>query len=312
MESWMAWIAFIVFVLGMLALDLGVFHRKAHTIGFKEALGWSAAWMTLSFLFAGGLFAVRGAEAGTAFLTGYLVEKALSVDNIFVILLIFTYFKIPDRYQHKVLFWGILGALVMRAAFIVLGVELIERFHWVVYVFGGFLILSGIKMAVKPDEEADPSKGWIVRLARRVVPVTPELEGAKFVVKKDGRWAATPLLVALLVVEASDVVFAADSIPAILAITKDPFIVYTSNVFAILGLRSLYFVVAGFVAMFQYLHYGLAAILIFVGAKMLLAGVYEIPVLASLGVIAALLAAAVAASLIKVRLDAAKPGPPNG
>jgi tellurite resistance protein TerC len=286
------WVGFNVFVLAMLALDLGVFNRKAHEIKFKEALGWSALWMSLALIFCGGLYYFRGAEAGTQFLTGYLVEKALSVDNIFVILLIFNFFKIPAMHQHKVLFWGILGALVMRALFIVLGVELIEKFHWVMYLFGGFLVLSGLKMAFKNDEEEDPSKGLIVRTVTRFFP------------PKAGQ---PPLLAALLVVEASDLVFAADSIPAILAISKDPFIVYTSNVFAILGLRSLYFAVAGFVSMFQYLHYGLAAILVFVGAKMLLADTVHIPVLASLGVIAGLLATAVAASLLKARKDASQP-----
>lgn len=305
-NAMIGWIGFNAFVLSMLALDLGVFHKKAHTVSFKEALAWSAAWMTLAFIFAGGLFFYQGSVAGTAFITGYLVEKALSVDNIFVILLIFSYFKIPERYQHKVLFWGILGALVMRAAFIVLGIELIEHFHWVLYLFGGFLILSGIKMAFKPHEDVDPSKGVLVRLIARIVPVSDTLDGAKFTVVKNGRRAATPLLVSLLVVEASDLIFAADSIPAILAISSDPFIVYTSNVFAILGLRSLYFAVAGFVQMFQYLHYGLAAILVFVGTKMLIASYYEIPVLLSLGVIVGLLTVAVAASVWKARRDQSK------
>lgn len=302
-----AWLSFNVFVLAMLALDLGVFHRKPHAITFKEAAGWSVFWITLALVFNAGLYAWKGADAGTAFLTGYVIEKSLSIDNIFVILTIFAYFRIPLLYQHKVLFWGILGALVMRAGFIFAGVALIEKFHWIVYVFGAFLIFTAIKMVKQHGQETDPDKNPIVRLFRRVIPVTPSLVEGKFFVREQGRWLATPLFIALLVVEISDLIFAVDSIPAILAITKDPFIVYTSNVFAILGLRSLYFTLAGAIEAFVYLHYGLAAILAFVGAKMLLADVYKIPVGWALGIVLALLATSIVASLVaKKRMSAQK------
>jgi tellurite resistance protein TerC len=294
----LGWIGFNAFVLVMLALDLGVFHRKPHAISFREAAGWSLFWITLALIFNAGLYHWRGAEVGTAFLTGYLIEKSLSVDNIFVILTIFAYFRIPQLYQHKVLFWGILGALVMRAAFILAGVTLIEKFHWIIYVFGGFLIFTAIKMVRHHGQEIDPDRNPIVRALRRLIPVTPALVDGKFFVRQDGRTIATPLFVALLVVEVSDLIFAVDSIPAILAITSDSFIVYTSNVFAILGLRSLYFTLAGAVQKFVYLHYGLAAILAFVGSKMLIADVYKIPVGWALGIVVTLLASSIVASLL--------------
>ena len=299
------WIGFNVFVLAMLALDLGVFHRKAHEVKVKEALWWSAVWVGLAMLFNTGVYFWRGEEAALEFLTGYLLEKALSVDNIFVFIMIFAYFRVPALYQHKVLFWGILGALVMRAIFIATGITLLQHFHWVIYIFGAFLILTGIKLAVQQDKEVHPEKNPVLKLFRRFMPVTKGFEGDRFVVKRDGRRFATPLLVVLLMVETTDVVFALDSIPAILAITTDPFIVYTSNVFAILGLRALYFALAGIMQMFHYLSYGLAAILVFVGVKMMIMDFYKLPIGISLGVVASILAIAVIVSLVRPRRDAA-------
>jgi tellurite resistance protein TerC len=298
------WIGFNVFVLAMLALDLGVFHRKAHEVKVKEALWWSAMWIALAMLFNTGIYFFRGEEVTLEFLTGYLLEKALSVDNIFVFIMIFAYFRVPALYQHKVLFWGILGALIMRAIFVATGITLLQHFHWVIYIFGAFLILTGIKLAVQQDKEVHPEKNPVLKLFRRFMPVTKNFEGAKFVVKRDGRRFATPLLVVLLMVETTDVVFALDSIPAILAITTDPFIVYTSNVFAILGLRALYFALAGIMQMFHYLSYGLAAILVFVGVKMMLMDFYKLPIGISLGVVAGILAIAVILSLVRPRRHA--------
>ena len=298
------WIGFNVFVLAMLALDLGVFHRKAHEVKVKEALWWSAVWIALAMLFNAGIYFFRGEEAALEFLTGYLLEKALSVDNIFVFIMIFAYFRVPALYQHKVLFWGILGALIMRAIFIATGITLLQHFHWVIYIFGAFLILTGIKLAVQQDKEVHPEKNPVLKLFRRFMPVTKNFEGDKFLVKRDGRRFATPLLVVLLMVETTDVVFALDSIPAILAITTDPFIVYTSNVFAILGLRALYFALAGIMQMFHYLSYGLAAILVFVGIKMMIMDFYKLPITVSLGVVAGILAIAVILSLVRPRRNA--------
>jgi len=297
------WVVFNIFVLAMLALDLGVFHRTAHVVRFKEALLWSAVWVSLAFLFFLGIFFWRGREPALEFLTGYLIEEALSVDNLFVFLLIFSYLRVPSLYQHKVLFWGILGALIMRAIFIVAGVTLVQKFHWVIYLFGIFLILTGIKMALQKDKEIHPEKNPVLRLFQRLMPVTDHYEEGNFFVKKNGRRFATPLFVVLLVVETTDVIFAVDSIPAVLAITLDPFIVYTSNVFAILGLRSLYFALAGMMALFHYLHYGLSAILVFVGAKMLLADIYKIPVGIALGVVACFLTISVIASIVYPRKE---------
>jgi tellurite resistance protein TerC len=299
-QLWL-WVGFNVFVLAMLALDLGVFHRQSHEVSIREALMWSAVWVALALAFNAGVYYFRGPEAGIEFLAGYLIEKALSVDNIFVFLLIFSYFRVPPQYQHKVLFWGIIGALVMRAVFIALGVALIRQFHWVIYVFGAFLVYTGIRIAREKEKEIHPEQNPVVRLFRRLMPVTGEYHGDSFFVREGARRAATPLFIALLVVETTDVIFAVDSIPAILAITDDAFIVYTSNVFAILGLRALYFALAGLMQMFHYLHYGLAAILVFVGAKMLLADVYKLPVAVALGVVAGILLVSVIASLLRRR-----------
>ena len=299
MNEILLWLAFNIFVLAMLALDLGVFHRKAHVVQIKEALGWTAIWITLALLFNLGIYFWRGPEPALEFLTGYLIEKALSVDNIFVFLLIFSYFDVPLVYQHKVLFWGILGALIMRALFIVVGITLIEKVHWVIYIFGGFLILTGIKIALQKEKEIRPERNPVLRIFRRFMPVSDRYENGKFFLKKEGRYLATPLSIVLLVVETTDIVFAVDSIPAILAITLDPFIVYTSNVFAILGLRALYFALAGLMRLFQYLHYGLSAILVFVGVKMLVASVWKIPIGIALGVVAGILLISVGASVIR-------------
>ena len=309
--SWqvMAWVGFNLFVVAMLVLDLKVFHRKSHEISIREALVWSGVWIGLALIFNVGVYHWLGPQAGLEFLTGYLIEKSLSIDNIFVFLLIFSYFKVPARYQHRVLFWGILGALVMRAIFIFAGISLIQRFHWVIYVFGLFLILTSIKMAFEKDQEIHPEKNPVLRLVRRTIPVTSEYVGRRFCVKQGGRYLVTPLFIVLLVVETTDLIFAVDSIPAILAITIDPFIVYTSNVFAILGLRALYFALAGVMQMFHYLRYGLAAILAFVGVKMLLADLYKIPILVALSIISVILLSSVLVSLIHqpARSEARRP-----
>jgi tellurite resistance protein TerC len=297
-QVWM-WVAFNVFVLVMLAVDLGVLHRRAHEVRLKEALVWTGIWIALALLFALGVYSWYGPQSALEFLTGYLIEKSLSVDNIFVFVLIFSYFKVPARYQHTVLFWGILGALVMRALFIFAGIALLQRLHWIIYVFGALLILTGIKMAMEKDKEIHPDKNPVLKLFRRLVSVTEDYHADRFFVKQVGHYAATPLFIVLLVVETTDIIFAVDSIPAILGITMDPFIVYTSNVFAILGLRALYFALAGVMRLFHYLHYGLSAILVFVGAKMLLADVYKLPVGVALGVIAGILLLAVIASVIR-------------
>jgi tellurite resistance protein TerC len=310
------WVGFNVFVLAMLALDLGVFHRNSHEVKFREALGWSAAWIALALTFNALIFwqwhqmapgsELSNREAGLAFLTGYLIEKALSVDNIFVFLMIFAYFKVPAMYQHKVLFWGIIGALIMRAICIAVGAELLKQFHWLIYIFGGFLILTGIKMLRHNNQKLDPGKNPVLRAFRRLVPTTDEYHGDKFWIVQNGRRAATPLFVALLMVEMSDLIFAVDSIPAILAVTRDTFLVYTSNVFAILGLRSLYFALAGIVEMFRFLHVGLSAILVFVGGKMMLVDIYKIPVGWSLAGVASILAIAIIASVMRPAPPAAQ------
>ena len=291
------WIGFTIFVLAMLALDLGVFHRRAHAISIKEALLWSIVWMTLAFTFNAGVYSWFGATRGLEFLTGYLIEKALAVDNIFVFAVIFSYFAVPVAYQHRVLFWGILGALVLRAIFIVLGAALLQKFHWVIYIFGAFLILTGVKLLLQGDDEIHPERNPVFRLFKRMVRSVSEYDSGQFFLSKNGKWYATPLLLVLVSIEVTDVIFALDSIPAIFAVTSDPFIVYTSNIFAILGLRSLYFLLAGVMHKFQYLKIGLALVLAFVGTKMVLADIYKIPIAASLGVVAALITGSVILSL---------------
>ncbi len=292
------WVIFNIFVVAMLALDLGVFHRTAHVIRIREALSWCVLWMTLALLFNVGIYFWHGSEPALEFLTGYLLEYSLSVDNIFVFLMIFSYFRVPYVHQHKVLFWGILGALIMRALFILTGITLIQKFHWVIYIMGGFLVLTGIKMAMQKGEDINPEHNPVLRLFRRLMPVTDDYEGDRFFVRRSGRLFATPLFVIVLVVETTDVIFAVDSIPAILAITLDPFIVYTSNVFAILGLRALFFALAGIIRLFHYLPYGLSLILVFVGIKMLLVDIYKIPIGMALGTVAAVLVISVIASII--------------
>ncbi|MFB3887257.1 MAG: TerC family protein [Thermodesulfobacteriota bacterium] len=292
------WIFFNIFVILMLALDLGVFHRKAHVVKVGEAMVWSGVWIGLALIFSGMVYFWRGHDTALEFLTGYLIEKSLSVDNIFIFVLIFSYFNVPPLYQHKILFWGIVGALLMRALFIVAGVTMIQKFHWIIYLFGAFLILTGARMAWEKGRKVHPEKNPVLRLFRRFVPITDGFVNGFFLVKQEGRRLATPLLVVLLVVETTDIIFAIDSIPAILAITLDPFIVYSSNVFAILGLRALYFALAGIIRLFEYLHYGLSAILIFVGIKMILADIYKIPIVIALGVIAAILFFSVILSIL--------------
>ncbi len=281
-----------------LVIDLGVFHRKAHTIGTKEALIESAAWISVSLIFNLWVHFALGPQAGLEFLTGYLVEKSLSVDNIFVFLVIFQAFRVPAKSQHRVLFLGVLGALVMRAAFVLAGVELLEMFHAVLYIFGALLVLTGLRMFLPVKRAVQPERNWLVRAARRIIPVVDDYDGERFLVKRAGKWSATPLFLALVAVEAMDIIFAVDSVPAVLAITRNTFIVYSSNVFAILGLRALYFALAGILPKFRFLHQGLAAILIFVGAKMTLSERMPIPSLVSLGVIVGMLAITVAASLL--------------
>ncbi|HNJ71467.1 MAG TPA: TerC family protein [bacterium] len=292
------WIGFNVFVLLMLALDLGIFHKKSHSVGMKEALIWSGVWITLAMVFNIGVYHYMGSEAAMQFLTGYVIEKSLSVDNIFVFVLIFSYFAVPAEYQHKVLFWGIIGALIMRAILIAVGAALISEFHWIIYIFGGFLIITGIKMLVQKEMEIHPESNPVVRFFKKFMSVTPSFEGDRFFVKKDAKTWATPLFVVLLIVEFTDLIFAVDSIPAIFAITTDPFIVYTSNVFAILGLRSLYFALASVIEKFHLLKLGLALVLIFVGVKMTIVDFYKIPVVIALAVVASILSISVVLSLL--------------
>ena len=298
-EYMFSWIAFNVLVLGMLTLDLVVFHRKAHVVSLREAAAWSVIWICLALVFNGWIYFNSGKEIALEFFTGYLIEKSLSVDNLFVFLAIFSYFAVDSKYQHKILFWGILGALLMRAIFIVVGTTLLASFHWMIYVFGGFLIFTGIKMLGSGDEKLDLERNPLVRWLRGHFRFTREYHGDKFFVRKDGLLWATPLLLVLCVVEFTDVIFAIDSIPAIFAVTTDPFIVYTSNVFAILGLRALYFLLAGVMQMFHYLKVGLSLVLVFVGVKMVMVEFYKIPIGISLGVIGGILALSVAASIAR-------------
>ena len=296
------WVGFNAFVLLMLALDLGVFHRKAHVVTFKESLAWTAVWIVMAMLFNLGIGHYMGDAKALEFFTGYVIEKSLSIDNIFVFALLFSYFAVPPLYQHKILFWGIIGALVLRATMIALGAKLISEFAWIIYVFGVFLIATGIKMMVKHETEVHPERNPLVRLFKRFMPVTPEYRGEKFFVRENGVVMATPLFIVLLLVEFTDLIFAVDSIPAIFAVTTDPFIVYTSNVFAILGLRSLYFALAGVMDKFHYLKIGLGVVLSFVGVKMLLAhSVWKIDTHVSLGVILAVLAGSIVLSLVRPR-----------
>jgi tellurite resistance protein TerC len=305
------WIGFNLFVLAMLALDLGVFHREAHAVSLKEASIWSVVWITLAMIFNAGLYFFAGPEPALQFFTGYLIEKSLSVDNIFIFVLLFTFFKVPAAYQHRVLFWGVLGALIMRGTLIGLGVVLLETFHWIIYLFGAFLIFTGIRMAFHKETELHPEHNPLLRLVRRVVPVTNDYERDRFIVRRAGQVLVTPLLLVLLVVETTDLIFAVDSIPAIFAVTRDPFLVYTSNIFAILGLRSLYFVFANVMGRFSYLKLGLAVILSYVGVKMVLADIYHIPTALSLAVIAVVLAVAVVASIVRARRLAARNAEPR-
>jgi tellurite resistance protein TerC len=300
-QLWL-WVGFNVFVLAMLAVDLFVFHKEAHEVTSTEAAAWTIVWVMLAVIFGAGVYAFMGRDAGLEYFAGYLIEKALSVDNVFVFVLIFGFFRVPPRYQHRVLFWGILGALVMRGVMIVAGAYLIQQFHWVVYLFGAFLVFTGIRMATQIEHDIDLESHVAIRIVRRLLPVTADYHGQRFFVREEiagiPRLVATPLFVVLALVETTDLIFAVDSIPAIFAVTQDPFIVYSSNVFAILGLRALYFLLARVIHHFHYLKAGLSAVLVFVGAKMLAADVYKVPIGVSLGVIALVLTAAVAASLL--------------
>jgi tellurite resistance protein TerC len=298
------WILFNLFVLVMLALDLGLFNRRAHTVKLREAIAWSLMWITLAAAFAVLVYFWHGRTATLEFVTGYVLELSLSVDNLFVFILLFRYFKVAPAHQHKVLFWGILGALVMRGVFILAGVGLIRRFHWITYLFGALLLYSGIKLFHSDSAGVHPEKNPVLRAFRRWMPVTEDYQGDRFFVRRAGLYA-TPLLVVLVVIETTDLMFAVDSIPAILAITLNAFIVYTSNVFAILGLRSMYFALAGMMEMFQYLHYGLSLVLIFVGGKMLLSHYYRIPTEIALAVVGSVLLIAVLASMIKPKKERA-------
>ncbi|MBX0288802.1 TerC family protein [Hymenobacter sp. HSC-4F20] len=298
------WVGFNAFVLVLLLLDLLVFNRKAHVVRMREALGWSAFWILLSLSFNYLVYRSLGRQAALEFLTGYLIEKSLSVDNLFVFLLIFSYFKVPQQYQHKILFWGIIGALLLRAAFILAGAALLAKFHFLLYVLGAFLVYTGVKMATSGGEpEIDPDNNPVVKFLSRHLPITNRLHEGKFFVRQNGTLFATPLLVVLVMVETTDVVFAADSIPAILAISRDTFIVYTSNVFALLGLRALYFALEGLMRLFHYLHYGLSLILIFIGAKLLVADILHIPMGISLGVVGLILAGSIGLSLLFPKKD---------
>ena len=285
LQAWL-WIVFVVFILGMLLLDLLVFNRKSHVVKVREAILWSLFWIALALLFNIGIYFVEGHDLALRFLSGYLVEKSLSVDNLFIFLLIFSYFRVPALYQHKVLFWGIFGALVFRAIFIFAGIALLQKFHWLFYILGAFLIFTGIKLIFEQEKEIHPEKNPLLNLVRRLMPCTDDYEGDRFFVRRGARLWATPLFIVLVVIETTDVIFAVDSVPAVLAISQDPFIVFSSNAFAILGLRALFFALSGMMEMFHYLNYGLAAILTFIGVKMILSTWYKIPIAYALGFIA--------------------------
>ncbi len=301
------WVGFLGFVLVMLSIDLGVFHRQAHEVSTKEAAIWSVVWVACAGVFNGLVYLWFGPQRALEFTTGYLLEKTLAVDNIFVFIVIFAAFAIPAKLQHRVLFWGVLGALVMRAGFIFAGGAVLQRFHWAIYVFGAVLAITGVKLLFQRDHEIDPTKSLLVRLTSKLMPVSRELDGDKFVIRRAGKRFATPLLLALVAIEAADVVFAVDSIPAVFAVTTDPFIVFTSNIFAILGLRSMYFLLAGVITKFRYLKVGLACVLIFVGIKMLVMPVYKVPIAVSLGIIAAIIGASIVASLWRRPTDTVTP-----
>ena len=297
-STWL-WIAFSLFILAMLSLDLGLFNRKAHTIKYREAWLWSAVWVTLAMIFAGVVFYYQTSERGFEFLTGYIIELSLSVDNLFVFLLIFSYFKVPAKFQHRVLFWGVMGALVMRLTMIFVGAALIDRFHWIIYIFGAFLVYTGIKMFRQEEIEVNPEQNPLIRLVTRIFPISRHYDEEKFFTRQNGKLTGTLLLLVLMVVEVTDLVFAVDSIPAIFAVTTNTFIVYTSNVFAILGLRSMYLLLAGVVEKFRYLRFGLAIVLSFIGVKMLIGIVgFHIPIKFSLVFVAVVLVGSVVASLI--------------
>ena len=302
------WVGFIAFVLAMLALDLGIFNRNPHVVSPKEASVWTAVWVGLALLFAGGLLVFESHHSALTFLTGYLIEESLSIDNIFVIVLIFQYFAVPAQYQHRVLFWGILGALIMRGLFIGLGTALLARFEWIIYVFGALLVITGVRMAIKQDEEFEGDQNPVVKLVRRIFPITDGYRGKDFFVLENGKRYATPLMLVLVLVEATDLIFAIDSIPAIFGITRDPFIVFTSNIFAVMGLRSLFFLLAHVVTKFHLLKYGLAVILTFVGVKMIIEPWVHIPILLSLGVVLGVLLLSIVASLIWPRAHQASEG----
>lgn len=306
------WVGFNLLVLIMLAIDLGLFSHHEHEIHFREALRRSGIWIVLALMFGVGIYLWRGPDIGLQFFTGYLIEESLSVDNLFVMLTIFTYFRVPRRYQHKVLFWGIIGALIMRGIFILAGVALIERFYWIIYLFGTLLVVTGVKMAFEKEPEIHPEQNPVLKLFRRVMPVAGNYAGSRFFVREAGKRMATPLMVVLVLIESTDLIFAVDSVPAVLSVSRDPFIVYTSNVFAILGLRSLYFALAGLMHRFHYLHYGLSVILIFVGSKMLLTDLLHVPILLALGVVISVLVISIVASLCFPSSSAASTPLPDG
>jgi tellurite resistance protein TerC len=301
------WAAFVGLILALLALDLFVFHKDAHEVSFREATKFSVFWIVLGLAFGGVIFWSQGAKAGGEYLAGYLIEKSLAVDNIFVFALVFGAFAVPAKYQHRVLFWGVLGALVFRAGFIAGGAALLDSFHWMIYVFGAFLVFTGVKMARHRNQEMHPERNPALRLFKRVIPTTDEYQGQKLVIRKAGRLMATPLMAVLVLVETTDIIFAVDSIPAIFAVTRDPFLIFTSNAFAILGLRALYFMLAGMMERFVYLKIGLALVLVFVGLKMVASDLFKVPIWASLAVIALTITISIVASL---RRTAAPPDMP--
>jgi tellurite resistance protein TerC len=307
MHSIILWVGFNIFIFFLLTFDLKVLNRNPHEISIKESLIWSGVWIGLSLLFNIGVYSWFGRESALQFFTGYLIEKSLSIDNLFVFVLLFSYFKVPPRYQHKVLYWGIIGALIMRGILILLGAALITRFHWILYLFGIFLVITGVKMAFQTEkQDVHPERNFVVRFFKKFFPVTPGYDGQKFFVKKEGKSYATLLFIVLIVIETTDLLFAIDSIPAIFAITQDSFVIYTSNVFAILGLRSLYFALAGIMELFYYLRHGLSVVLTFIGLKMLLMGYVNIPIGVALGVVGTVLLVAVAASIIRARIQKKK------